>query len=568
MSIAVGPKMTPLSLKTYRNQTGLTLTGDVGVQPVLRGPCARAWKRLIRWGRAGWVTCVVLLPLAGCVTGPRLLAPEQQKSIDRRLVETPAGFELKPVAENLTAPSAIAFDTEGNLLIAESGACGREPRIFGWRVNGDGKFFQIYPTGARFSLPFTSVKTGFRIYGPVGGMVVDHGKVYVSHRDAESRGVITAFEFDGSHSTVVADLPAQGDYSVTDLALGPNGRLYFGMGAATNSGVVGRDNWDAGWVKRFRKVHDIPYIDLKLNGYRFDAKNPLAGLFEDEIAVTAPFQPFGKSNETWVRKSPTGKPNAAVYSVSPTGGDLRVEAFGIRRPSGLMFNEFGTLYFTNQGMEMRGTRPVKDDPDALLRLVPGASYGWPDYSADLRSISESIFQPPIEAIIRSGYREVSAVIDQTASGTSKPNRDVLLKGVFQPLSGASKLDFVPGAGAFSDYRGNAIVALWGDRAPFATTGMKLIGPTGYKVVRVDVDTGAVSDFLRNTRAVPASRLEGDDEGTLALERPIDVKFGPDGAMYILDFGELSMRGGRERVPNQTGRVFKLVAIPEAPTTQE
>jgi len=494
------------------------------------------------------------------------LPVDQQKPIDRRLIETPAGFELKPVAENLTAPSAIAFDSAGSILVAESGAGGGEPRIFGWRLAGDGKFFQIYPTGPRLSLPFTGVKTGFRIYGPVGGMVVDHDKVYVSHRDAESRGVITAFGFDGSHSTIVADLPAQGDYGVTDLAIGPNGRLYFGVGSVTNSGVVGRDNWDAGWVKPFRNVHDIPSLDLKLNGYRFDAKNPLAGLFEDEIAVTGPFQAFGKSNEAWIRKSRTGKPNSAVYSVSPTGGDLRVEAYGIRYPRGLTFNEFGTLYFTNQGMELRGTRPVKDDPDAMLRLVPGANYRWPDYSADLRPISDAAFQPPIDSIIRSGYREIAAVVDANASELSKPNREVLLKGVFQPLAGASKFDFASGSGAFSEFRGNAIVALAGDRAPFATGGLKLLGPTGYKVVRVDVDSATVTDFLRNTRAVPASRLDGGDENALALERPIDVKFGPDGAMYILDFGQLKMRGGKERVPARTGRIFKLVGIPAPSTT--
>ena len=44
-------------------------------------------------------------------------------------------------------------------------------------------------------------------------------------------------------------------------------------------------------------------------------------------------------------------------------------AFTIRAE--LAINEFGRVYFTNDGMEMRGTRPIKDDPDSLLRLVPG-----------------------------------------------------------------------------------------------------------------------------------------------------------------------------------------------------
>ena len=95
--------------------------------------------------------------------------------------------------------------------------------------------------------------------------------------------------YDGTHSTIVANLPAQGDYGVTDLAISPvetEGRFYFGVGTATNSGVVGVDNWEA-WLKRYPKVHDEPRIEIKLNGYRFDTPNPWAGLSGDaDIAVT------------------------------------------------------------------------------------------------------------------------------------------------------------------------------------------------------------------------------------------------------------------------------------------
>jgi len=52
-----------------------------------------------------------------------------------------------------------------------------------------------------------------------------------------------------------------------------------------------------------------------------------------------------------------------------------------------------------------------------------------------------------------------------------------------------------------------------------------------------------------------------------LERPIDVKFGPDGSLYILDFGQMEMKNGKPEVKRGTGKIFKLVASePEAPTT--
>ena len=43
-----------------------------------------------------------------------------------------------------------------------------------------------------------------------------------------------------------------------------------------------------------------------------------------------------------------------------------------------------------------------------------------------------------------------------------------------------------------------------------------------------------------------------------LERPIDVKFGPDGYMYILDFGRADFRNGHPNVTPRTGQVYRLL----------
>jgi glucose/arabinose dehydrogenase len=243
------------------------------------------------------------------------------------------------------------------------------------------------------------------------------------------------------------------------------------------------------------------------------------------------------------------------------GGDLRVEAHGVRNPVGLRFSEPGVLYMTNQGMKLRGTRPVKDDPDVMLQVVFGQWYGWPDYSANLLPIRDPRFGPPVEMIVKSGYRDLSFLIDHETSGLAPPNpASNLLAAEFRPLSGAAKFDFAPTSGPFSRLRqgGNvAIVAMAGDRAPFDTNGMKLVGPLGYKLVQVNVDDHQVREFVRNTQEGPTGGNK--DAG---LERPVDVKFGPDGAMYILDFGQMEMKGGREKVGGGTGRVFRLVGTAE------
>jgi glucose/arabinose dehydrogenase len=523
--------------------------------------------------RAALSVCVLasVVLVAGCRTTPEIL--KNQPSIDRAIVEYPAGFELREHVRGLTAPTAIAFDADGSLLVAESGIGGGEPRVFGFKK--DGTTFDIWPRGRQFPTLFTR---GFKLYGPIGGMVPSGGKVFVTHRDENGRGRITAFSYDGSTppQTIVGDLPAQGDYGITDIAVHPNGRLYFGVGAATNSGVVGLDNLQAGWVKRHPGFSDIPYTDVKLNGFRFDTTNPFASIFGGkDVAVTGPFQPFGLSDQSSIPRPPLGrstneKPTAAVYSCEQSGGDLKVEAHGLRNPAGLrFFNEYGTLYMTNQGMELRGTRPIADDPDAFLRMVGSeAWYGWPDFSADLRPVTEDAFQPPRDLAIRYGYPNVRFIIDHAASRLVPPSAGPLLFGTFRPLAGASKFDFAPSSASFRKYRGNAVVALFGDRAPFATTGRPMVGPTGYRVVLVNIDARKVEDFVHNTRDVPASRLSSDPrKWDGALERPIDVKFGPDGAMYVLDFGELEVKGGRQKVTPGTGRIFRMVGAELEPTTR-
>ncbi len=514
----------------------------------------------------------VLCVFCGCQSGPGLVPFKDQKAIDRNVVEYPPNVDLTVYAKGLTAPSALAFDydegpNKGTLFIAESGRGGHPARIYGFRP--DGSYFELYPKGELAQLaqlppiqklPFDIGHGSFELDGAIGGMVVSGGRIYVSHRDRNGRGRITAFNYDGTHFTIDGDFPAEGDFGMTDVAVRPSdGRIFFGVGAMTNSGVVGLDNFAIGWVKDHPLACDLPYRLLKLLGYRFDTHNPFAGLFgPSDTAVTAPYQSFNHSNQTRIPPAPNDKPTGAIYSVSPGGGDLRVEATGLRDPRGLAFDGY-TLYFTDDGMEMRGTRPVKDDFDSLLKLIPGTWYGFPDYSRDLQSISLPRFQPPVEMLIVSGYPELAPVINLDESGLVRPDlaRETLLRATFPSLSGAARFDIVPSDGPFRDFRGNAVVALSGDRAPFATSGVPLSAPVGYKVVRCDpdVNNGPVSDFVRNTRGLPAHLLGGDADK--ALERPVDVKFGPDGALYILDFGPMRVEDGREKIPADAGRIFRL-----------
>jgi glucose/arabinose dehydrogenase len=158
------------------------------------------------------------------------------------------------------------------------------------------------------------------------------------------------------------------------------------------------------------------------------------------------------------------------------------------------------------------------------------------------------------------------LIDHKASGLRDidENMQALVKAKFPSLSGAAKAVFAPSSGPFKRWQGEAFIALSGDRAPFATSGYALKAPVGYKVVRVNVESGKVEDFVHNTEYLPASK---SGQRGHAMERPIDVKIGPDGAMYILDFGQVEYKpDGRKKISSGTGRLYKL-APDSSPATR-
>ena len=236
------------------------------------------------------------------------------------------------------------------------------------------------------------------MYGPVGGLACHNGKVYVSHRDRNGFGVITAFDYYGGHRTVVSGLPAQGEYGVTQLAV----RTPTARTASTSASAPPPTAASSGWTMwRSAGSADHPEVCDKLgrdqvrtNGQRFDTPNPAAAGSGSELAVTGPFQPFNVSNQTLIRKPHRQAQRRASARSRPAAGRCKVEATGIHNPRGLAFSQFG-LYFTNDGMEPRGTRPIMNDPDALLLLGPGHRYGWPDYSTRPAPVTEPRhFQPP------------------------------------------------------------------------------------------------------------------------------------------------------------------------------
>lgn len=76
-------------------------------------------------------------------------------------------------------------------------------------------------------------------------------------------------------------------------------------------------------------------------------------------------------------------------------------------------------------------------------------------------------------------------------------------------------------------------------------------------MRVDPNSGELTSFAENKQGGPASKLGAQGQG---LERPFNVKFGPDGAMYIVDYGVVTIDFSKKPPYNYkpgTGVIWKI-----------
>lgn len=305
------------------------------------------------------------------------------------------------------------------------------------------------------------------------------------------------------------------------MVVGPDGKLYFGQGTATNSGVVGLDNREVtGWLTQNPQVHDIACQDIVLTGRNFT----------DEAGVTTgAFIPYGTVSKPGQLIKGQIPCNGAIFKVDVGTGKLELIAWGFRNPYGIGFAPqdhavlHGALLAADNGPDVRGSRPVANAPDELNVVYPGGFYGWPDHFGPFWS-SRAVFGLP-----------------GTASEQGVPPLLQKHPAVIQPIAqfsvGASADGFdFSRSGAFG-FKGDLFIAEWG-AIGFGT--QDLI-PSGYKVARVHfLPNGGtiITDFAINKTPGPASA-----HGLAGLEHPIDVKFSPDGsAMYILDFGSFGAPG--------------------------
>jgi glucose/arabinose dehydrogenase len=356
----------------------------------------------------------------------------------------------------------------------------------------------------------------------VNGITVHNGGLLVSEGGAPAR--IRWLGPDGSWSTVVEGLPGPGNYQTNMTAVGPDGKVYFSQGSMTNTGIIGLDAYDLGWLRHLPHSHDIPGYDVVLTGVNAATADPRPGADPGAVAETGAFAPFGEPT-TAGQRVPAGLPcTAAVMRCNPDGSDLELVAWGLRNAYGLGFLPDGRLLAIDQGADDRGSRPVGDVPDLLFDVHPGRWYGWPDFFGG-DPITASTYRPtrgPDPTFVLSNHDELP------------PPEPALLR--FPPHSAATKFTVTP---ADSAWGGRLVVALFGDEIP-------MTAPEGPAVGRA---LAIVDSHEWTMTLLPAAELR----------RPIDVAINPtDGTVHALDFGHFEANpGGNVTAQPGTGTLWRL-----------
>ncbi|MCC2547661.1 PQQ-dependent sugar dehydrogenase [Hymenobacter sp. BT175] len=480
-----------------------------------------------RWS---WLPAVLLLTTASVTTscyklrghygGPKSFEAAA-RPVNAADVAVPKGYKVEAVAQGLTYPTAVAFDDKGTAYVLEAGYAYGEvwtaPRLL--RLEADGSTKEIY-VGSK--------------NGPWNGFVYHQGNFYIAEGGELEGGRILRVSPQGQMTVLVDKLPSYGDHHTDTPAIGPDGYLYFGQGGATNSGVVGPDNAEFGWLPRHPDFHDIPCRDIVLSGENFISDNPLTEA-KDDKATTGPYLPFGMASTKGQVIKGQVPCTGAIMRVPLQGGPVELVAWGLRNPYGLAFAPDGRLFTTDNGYDTRGSRPGYGAGDVLWEIKPGTWYGWPDYSAG-QPMNTSDYETP--------KRDPKFILAQHPQTPPKP------AAIFGVHSSSNGFDFSRSA-AFG-HVGEAFVAQFGDMAPNVG---RVYGPVGYKIVRTNVQTGAIEDFVVNKGRTngPSSEI-----GRAGLERPVAARFSPDGrSLYVVDFGQMPMTEQGPSPRKKTGVIWKI-----------
>lgn len=202
----------------------------------------------------------------------------------------------------------------------------------------------------------------------------------------------------------------------------------------------------------------------------------------------------------------TDPETGAVFRCEPDGSGLEVVATGLRNPQGLAFDDAGNLFTVDNNGDF-------GDRARLVQVVPGGDSGWRMTFFDLPDRGpfgrEGLWHLPHEG-------QPAWIVPPLA----------------HLADGPAGLDFYPGTGLPPHFAGRFLLA--------------------------DFCWSPATSSIRSFRLRPAGAAFAavDEEQTFRHVLATDVKFGPDGAVWVANWVEPQPDGAR-------GRIWRFVPAADA-----
>jgi len=259
-------------------------------------------------------------------------------------------------------------------------------------------------------------------------------------------------------------------------------------------------------------------------------------------------------------------------------------SWGYRNPFGLRFAPDnhplkGGLFVTENGEDERGARPTNNSPDRLhlAQQNPDGSpdyHGWPDRFGFLES-TQAVFNPiggpGDDLCVRDPGNPPSMCTPAslfTILTKDRPVKPILAfppQQITAPLAlepadvAAVGLDFVPDSFVSGPVkRGAALIAREGDFGFSAVNGNP---EAGHDVELVNFSQPGQPLQLSLSRfAYNKTSEQAFIEGLRGINRPVDLKFGPDECAYLVDYGAVRDFG-------QSDPASKFINPGDAPLVQ-
>jgi len=479
-------------------------------------------------------------------------------------VVVPAGFTVSVFAKDLNFPVGIAF--RGNsrsfqVFVLESGhglpsRCNDETSAaVGGLASPTNPFTPdivvFDQNGTQVAGPLakpTSPGTGLLPHGPSIGIGFERGfqggRLFVTDSNQairtpgaqnNSSRIAMVDPATGAVTPFIDGLPT-GDHPAEQLAF-KDGWIYWSQGSPTNSGVVGRYNGGG------TNQQDIPCQDITLSNNVFDSGGGV---------TTSGYSPFGTTNPGGTVKAFTGATGAGIcdgailrakLDAKNAKASIQPVSWGYRNPYGLRFAPGdhplkGALLVSENGEDERGARPANNAPDrlAIAQQNPDGSpdyHGWPDRFGFLDS-TQAVFNP----VGGPGDDNAAAVVGKPVQPVlARPPQPITAPIALEPADVAVVgLDFAPNSFAVGPVkRGAVLVSREGD---FGFSKANGDPEAGHDIELVNF--GGSGQPLRLQQTKFAFNTTGDqaftDPGVRGINRPTDVKFGPDGCAYLVDYG--------------------------------